>query len=258
MSSPVVAESTPYSIKRGSAAGLASAPGSADTPVRNQGPGGSLPGPDAGHPLHGAGGHQLDLPGCEPGTRRWRHTSAYDKQDSRPVARPDSNAPPVNGDEVWAVRFSAGEFEAYEAREVDDLLRRVAAELDAGRPAGPLIESARFWRRRENFRTRATQGYDVEAVDWFLSHLLLPPDRSKLAGIGGDPWRDLGDVAQLTRSEAGGAAKHRRVQAWLASDKHFAGECANAWRDFGREPGTHLLCGHARGATNCAPRTGRR
>ena len=29
---------------------------SADTPVRNQGPGGSLPGPDAGHPLHGAGG----------------------------------------------------------------------------------------------------------------------------------------------------------------------------------------------------------
>ena len=102
------------------------------------------------------------------------------------------------------MRFSAGEFEAYEAREVDDLLRRVAAELDAGRPAGPLIESARFWRRRENFRTRATQGYDVEAVDWFLSHLLLPPDRSKLAGIGGDPWRDLGDVAQLTRSEAGG------------------------------------------------------
>jgi hypothetical protein len=28
---------------------------SADTPVRNQGPGGSLPGPDAGHPLQGAG-----------------------------------------------------------------------------------------------------------------------------------------------------------------------------------------------------------
>jgi hypothetical protein len=29
-----------------------------DTPVRNQGPGQSLPGPDAGHPLHGAGGHE--------------------------------------------------------------------------------------------------------------------------------------------------------------------------------------------------------
>jgi hypothetical protein len=29
----------------------------ADTPVRNQGPGGSLPGPDACHPLHSAGGH---------------------------------------------------------------------------------------------------------------------------------------------------------------------------------------------------------
>jgi hypothetical protein len=30
---------------------------SADTPVRDQGPGGSLPGPDAGHPLQGADGH---------------------------------------------------------------------------------------------------------------------------------------------------------------------------------------------------------
>jgi hypothetical protein len=29
---------------------------SAPPPVRDQGPGGSLPGPDAGHPLHGAGG----------------------------------------------------------------------------------------------------------------------------------------------------------------------------------------------------------
>jgi hypothetical protein len=33
---------------------------SADTPVRYQGPGGSLPGLDAGHPLHGAGGHVGD------------------------------------------------------------------------------------------------------------------------------------------------------------------------------------------------------
>jgi hypothetical protein len=153
----------------------------------------------------------------------------------------------VNGDEVWAVRFNAGAFEAYEAREVDDLLCRVAAELDAGRPTGPLIESARFWRRRENFRTRATQGYDVEAVDWFLSQLLLLADCSRLPGIGGDPWRDLGDVAQLTRSGADGADRHRGVQAWLASDKHFAGECANAWRDFGQEPGTRLLYGRARG-----------
>jgi hypothetical protein len=31
-----------------------------DTPVRNHGPGRSLPGPDAGHPLHRAGGHDSD------------------------------------------------------------------------------------------------------------------------------------------------------------------------------------------------------
>jgi hypothetical protein len=34
-----------------------SAGASAPPPVRNQEPGTSLPGPDAGHPLHGAGGH---------------------------------------------------------------------------------------------------------------------------------------------------------------------------------------------------------
>ena len=33
---------------------------STDTPARDQGPGGSLPGPDAGHPLHSAGGHHGD------------------------------------------------------------------------------------------------------------------------------------------------------------------------------------------------------
>ena len=31
---------------------------SADTPVRKQGPGRSLPGPDAGHPLHATGDHE--------------------------------------------------------------------------------------------------------------------------------------------------------------------------------------------------------
>jgi hypothetical protein len=44
---------------------------SAGTPVRDQGPGGSLPGPDAGHPLHRAGGHDDEdqgdeMPGVEP------------------------------------------------------------------------------------------------------------------------------------------------------------------------------------------------
>jgi hypothetical protein len=33
---------------------------SADTPARSRGPGGSLPGPDAGHPLHRTGGRDDD------------------------------------------------------------------------------------------------------------------------------------------------------------------------------------------------------
>jgi len=45
---------------------------------------------------------------------------------------------PVNGDQLrqtwfWPVRFDQ---KGYGARDVDDLVNRVAVELDAGRPAG--------------------------------------------------------------------------------------------------------------------------
>ena len=44
---------------------------STGTPVRNQGSGGSLPGPDAGHPLHGTGAHDDEDRGAEvPGVER--------------------------------------------------------------------------------------------------------------------------------------------------------------------------------------------
>jgi len=58
---------------------------------------------------------------------------------------------PVNGDQVRDTRFwqpgDLGEPDGYDAGEVDDLIRCVAAELDAGRPAGPVIESATLRRR---------------------------------------------------------------------------------------------------------------
>jgi DivIVA domain-containing protein len=73
----------------------------------------------------------------------------------------------------------------YDAGEVDDLVRRVAAEFDAGQPAGPVIENATLRRRMRGRR------YDIDAVDWFLSQLLLPLGHVELAGIGADPWGDL-------------------------------------------------------------------
>jgi DivIVA domain-containing protein len=48
---------------------------------------------------------------------------------------------PVGGDEIRNVQFirAAG----YDASQVNDLLDRIAAELDAGRQAGPLIANLR-------------------------------------------------------------------------------------------------------------------
>jgi DivIVA domain-containing protein len=49
----------------------------------------------------------------------------------------------LNPDEVRNVRFGKG---IYDASQVSALLDRIAAELDAGRPAGPLIANATFRR----------------------------------------------------------------------------------------------------------------
>ena len=142
------------------------------------------------------------------------------------------------------MRFHGGRHECYcqsppYYQEVDDLLRHAVAQLDAGRPVGPLIKNAQFWRA-----AGPRNGYDVDAVDWFLYQIRLLPDHSELTGIGTDPWHDL-EVTQLTRSEVSGPAEHPTGRAWLAPEKQFAEKCADAWRDFGQAPGTHLRWGRA-------------
>jgi len=58
-------------------------------------------------------------------------------------AEPGSWASPVNGDEVRGTWFFSREsLWGYDTSAVDDLLARVASELDAARPAGPLAENA--------------------------------------------------------------------------------------------------------------------
>ena len=134
----------------------------------------------------------------------------------------------MNGDEVrdtWFLRSRRG----YDASEVDDLLNRVAAELDAGRPAGPLIENATFQEKKK--------GYDVDAVDWFLDQLILHPGHAERAGTSADPWRDL-PVAQFTRDRVSDLAEQPRH-----SQPYFAEECRKAWRDFGQQPGMSLTWG---------------
>jgi DivIVA domain-containing protein len=83
----------------------------------------------------------------------------------------------VNGDEVRDTRFlgPTGKFtRGYDAAEVDELLGRIAAELDAGRQVRPLIENAVFRART------GTGGYDAQAVDWFLEQLRCREGHSEL------------------------------------------------------------------------------
>jgi hypothetical protein len=105
-------------------------------------------------------------------------------------------------------------------REVDGLLRRIAAELDAGRPVGSLIENATV--RTRNYTMAGT--FDIDAVDWFVDQLLRP-SHDELAGMSEDPWRDLGVTAVFSRG---------------ASRKYFHKDCGDGWRNFGKVPGVHL------------------
>lgn len=117
----------------------------------------------------------------------------------------------MNGHEVRNVRFS-GPW-GYEASQVNDLLERMATELDAGRPAGPLIAAARFKMPSSIF---SRSGYDP----------------SDVARSSADPWRDLdADPFRIHREPGDPAARIAR-----ASKQ----ECEDAWRDFSQQPGTRL------------------
>jgi hypothetical protein len=152
-----------------------------------------------------------------------------------------SDALPVNGAQVRNTHILLAphhEIAGYDTRQVDDLVLRVTAELDAGRPAGPQIENATL--RRRIYRRR----YDIDAVDWFLGQLLLPPGHSELAEISADLWRDLA-VTQLAPGEVSGLAEHHRHGRARRQQggEYFVEQCENAWRDFGELPGTHLWWG---------------
>ena len=87
-----------------------------------------------------------------------------------------NDGPSVTGDEVRDSSFvlPRGKFaRGYDAVEVDELLRRIAAEVDAGRPVGPMIEKAQFRARS------GTQAYETGAVDWFLELIRCLEDHSR-------------------------------------------------------------------------------
>ena len=106
----------------------------------------------------------------------------------------------------------------YDTAAVDELMDRIATELDAGRPVADLIENATLPRQSAQLRRGFRGGYDFASVDWVLSQLRRQDDPEARA----DPWRDL--------------------PAWRYSmaTKDYARECAEACRDFGTQPGTQL------------------
>lgn len=141
-------------------------------------------------------------------------------------------ARPVNSDEIRDTTFliiGGG----YDMVQVDDLLRRVAAEIDAGRPIEPLIKNVSF-RKRE-----WTHGYDFQAVHWFLEQLFL--DHRNPAGMTQDPCRDLAVTAQFTRTEIGDLAGATTMQARRELRQYYAEKCRKARGQYFDElPGVRL------------------
>ena len=87
----------------------------------------------------------------------------------------------------------------------------------------------------------------MEAVNWFLDQLRRQGDPSQSAGVSTDPWRDLPVENRFTRHGPGDladrvAAPSRRARRKQKSQdmKDITQECADAWRDFGQQPGLNL------------------
>ena len=88
----------------------------------------------------------------------------------------------VNGDDVRNMRF-VRRLRAYDPHQVDQLLDRVAEELDAGRAVLPLIGPVGL--------KLVMRGYDRSAVDAFLDQILDEENDFEPARLSTDPWRDL-------------------------------------------------------------------
>jgi hypothetical protein len=140
----------------------------------------------------------------------------------------------MSGDQIRAVWIRPGR--GYAASQVDELLRRIAVEVDAGNSAAPLIEQARF--------TKVLWGYDVLPVDWLLDQLRRPDGREP-EGEGFDPWRGLGMVAQVRTSSrperpAGGWGSYVRAQFSTDEWGQEPADFEAAWDGFGQLPGLKL------------------
>ena len=175
-----------------------------------------------------------ELEAARLGWEKHLHPTASERRGSLLVTGPGRYARPVTGGKIRDMTFLTGDL-GYDMAQVDDLLRRVAGEFDVGRPAEPLIKTAIF-------RTAKT-GYDRGAVDWFLGQLLVQPGRAELAELNSDPWRDLGVVAQCTRSKVSDFAGRSARRSRRALDEYYAGECREAWHDFDKQPGMYLRMG---------------
>jgi hypothetical protein len=127
-------------------------------------------------------------------------------------ARPGSWASLVNGDEVRGTWFFRREsLWGYDTSAVDDLLARVASELDAARPAGPLAENA----------GRAGMTSTPSACSWASSFLTLglgatsatcpssAGTRPLTSPTAGPVWRGEGAGRDATR---GGSFRRRMLE----------------------------------------------
>jgi hypothetical protein len=125
--------------------------------------------------------------------------------------------------------------------DVDDLLRRVAAELSAGHSPEALIRNATFPPGPGSAR------YEASAVDWFLEQLLATPNPSDRGGVRLDARLDRPVANLITRRGPDGLAERpaslsrRDRRRWQAETRRYLIEdCTRAWRDFGELPGARL------------------
>ena len=155
----------------------------------------------------------------------------------------------VNGDALRRLALPRGAgYLGYLVSDVDELLLRVADEMDAGRPVGGLVANAALRmpespRPKPGLRVRQLPlTYQVTAVHWLLGQLSRCDDDWDRARLEADPWRDLAAWDFSERHAETGPEKAAASFAVLPRSAALApGDKAGAWLACAALPGTRLL-----------------
>lgn len=155
---------------------------------------------------------------------------------------PESYCRSMNAADVRSTSFLIKDH-GYDVTAVRSTLHAIAGTLDAGSSPKSVIDEARFRTWTPIGSTR--NGYDIQAVDWYLASFLGEGQLIRPPVDAGDPWCVDPVVNQFSRPDSDPAARKEPLRRHQTKAM-LAQACNAAWQRIDDLPGTRLEWGGGR------------